>query len=234
MLLKTGNYLKFFREFHGSPVVRTLRFHCEGLPWTPGWGTKIPQAMQCSKIERKLVMKSFVIVAHLCSGCTVIYPMLLLLLSRFSRVRLCATPETAAHQAPPSLGFSRQEHWSVPRVKTIQLFKSQYHWKPLLPMKVIHPPDTSDGPGPFCSYDRRQGKGPDNRQEERGRRRASPASSFSLLFFFSWSLVGLWCCVSSGCSAAWFSYTYTYTFFFRFFSLIGYYKILRRVFCGTQ
>ena len=28
-----------------------------------------------------------------------------------SRVRLCATPETAAHQAPPSLGFSRQEHW---------------------------------------------------------------------------------------------------------------------------
>ena len=37
---------------------------------------------------------------------------LLLLLSRFSRVRLCATPETAAHQAPPSLGFSRQEHWS--------------------------------------------------------------------------------------------------------------------------
>ena len=37
---------------------------------------------------------------------------LLLLLSRFSRVRLCATPETAAHQASPSLGFSRQEHWS--------------------------------------------------------------------------------------------------------------------------
>ena len=28
--------------------------------------------------------------------------LLLLLLSRLSRVRLCATPETAAHQAPPS------------------------------------------------------------------------------------------------------------------------------------
>ena len=38
--------------------------------------------------------------------------LLLLLLSRFSRVRLYATQETAAHQAPPSLGFSRQEHWS--------------------------------------------------------------------------------------------------------------------------
>ena len=29
--------------------------------------------------------------------------MLLLLLSRFSHVRLCVTPQTAAHQAPPSL-----------------------------------------------------------------------------------------------------------------------------------
>ena len=38
--------------------------------------------------------------------------LLLLLLSRFSCVRLCATPRTAAHQDPPSLEFSRQEHWS--------------------------------------------------------------------------------------------------------------------------
>ena len=36
-----------------------------------------------------------------------------ILLSHFSRVRLCATPEMAARQAPPSLGFSRQEHWNV-------------------------------------------------------------------------------------------------------------------------
>ena len=38
--------------------------------------------------------------------------LLLLLLRHFSHFRLCETPETAAHQAPPSLGFSRQEHWS--------------------------------------------------------------------------------------------------------------------------
>ena len=38
--------------------------------------------------------------------------LLLLLLSHFSHVRPRTTPETAAHQAPPSLGFSRQEHWS--------------------------------------------------------------------------------------------------------------------------
>ena len=29
-----------------------------------------------------------------------------------SRVRLFATPWTAAYQAPPSMGFSRQEYWS--------------------------------------------------------------------------------------------------------------------------
>ena len=36
----------------------------------------------------------------------------LILLNRFSRVRLCATPQMAAHQAALSLGFSRQEYWS--------------------------------------------------------------------------------------------------------------------------
>ena len=35
------------------------------------------------------------------------FMLLLLLLSRFSHVQLCA-----AHQAPPPLGFSRKEHWS--------------------------------------------------------------------------------------------------------------------------
>ena len=29
-----------------------------------------------------------------------------------SRVRLLVTPWTAAYQAPPSMGFSRQEYWS--------------------------------------------------------------------------------------------------------------------------
>ena len=60
-----------------------------------------------------------ILIAFFDIGCSVpviraalVLLLLLLLLSRFSRVRLCATPETAAHQAPPSLGFSRQEHWS--------------------------------------------------------------------------------------------------------------------------
>ena len=53
-----------------------------------------------------------------------------------SRVWLLATPWTAAHQAPPSMGFSRQEYWSgVPlpsqtvrlmnlNLQSIQLHKS--------------------------------------------------------------------------------------------------------------
>ena len=34
-----------------------------------------------------------------------------MLLSRFSHVRLCATPD-GSHQAPQSMGFSRQEYWN--------------------------------------------------------------------------------------------------------------------------
>ena len=38
--------------------------------------------------------------------------LLLLLLSHFSRVRLCVTPWMSAHQASLSLGFFRQENWN--------------------------------------------------------------------------------------------------------------------------
>ena len=36
----------------------------------------------------------------------------LCVLSHFNRVRLCVTPWTVAHQAPLSMGFSRQEYWT--------------------------------------------------------------------------------------------------------------------------
>ena len=38
---------------------------------------------------------------------------MLLLLSRFSRVLLLVTARTAAYQASPSVGFSRQEYWKI-------------------------------------------------------------------------------------------------------------------------
>ena len=53
---------------------------------------------------------------------------ILLLLSHFSRVRLCATPQTAAHQAPPSLGFSRQEHWSGLPLPSPMHESEQWKW----------------------------------------------------------------------------------------------------------
>ena len=68
----------------------------------------------------KLLICEIEIIIHLCTKylltayhvLALLLLLLLLLLSRFSRVRLCATQWMAAHQAPPSLGFSRQEHWS--------------------------------------------------------------------------------------------------------------------------
>ena len=43
-----------------------------------------------------------------------------------SHVRLLATPWTAAHQAPPSMGFSRQEYWSGVPSPSLVNYKSSY------------------------------------------------------------------------------------------------------------
>ena len=47
-----------------------------------------------------------------------------------SRVRLLATPWTAAYQAPPSMGFSRLEYWSrVPLPSPIMATRMHnFHW----------------------------------------------------------------------------------------------------------
>ena len=89
---------------------------------------------------------------------------LLLLLSRVSRVRLCATPEMAAHQAPPSLGFSRQEHWSGLPFPTPTQESEKWKWsrsvmsnpqRPhgLQPYRLLRPwdlPGKSTGVGCHC------------------------------------------------------------------------------------
>ena len=90
--------------------------------------------------------------------------MSLLLLSRFSRVRLCATPETAAHQAPPSLGFSGQEHWSGLPFPSPMLESEKWKWScsvvsnsqrlhGLQPTRLLRPwdfPGKSTGVGCHC------------------------------------------------------------------------------------
>ena len=41
-----------FWEFPCGPVVRTLRFHCQGLGSMPSWGTKILYAMWYGQIKK--------------------------------------------------------------------------------------------------------------------------------------------------------------------------------------
>ena len=88
----------------------------------------------------------------------------LLLLSRFSRVQLCVNPWTAAHQAPPSLGFSWQEHWSGLPVPSPMHESEKWKWSRLdvsdssrphgaQPTRLLHPwdfPGKSTGVGCHC------------------------------------------------------------------------------------
>ena len=81
------------------------------VPSRPGQGTRLRQC--CTEVKGLgpgLRDRFQVLVPQLVKRVTLLL-LLLLLLSRFSRVQVCATPETAAHQAPLSLGFSRQEHY---------------------------------------------------------------------------------------------------------------------------
>ena len=68
----------------------------------------------------------------------------------FSRVQPCATPETAAQQAPLSMGFSRREYWSgvpLPSLKSTIYFNKTYILRTKivwlqchLGLEKIHPP----------------------------------------------------------------------------------------------
>ena len=90
-----------------------------------------------------------------------------------SRVRLLATPWTAAHQAPPSMGFSRQEYWSgvpLPSPHICTCFKRHPPWHPhskkLRPFADSHMSQSLLGSGPgqgfrwqqfslaFCNFTR--------------------------------------------------------------------------------
>ena len=120
------SFLSYFWKVHGiGPLV--LRTNISPT----GFGNSMILKLPSSQLERQLSIQhehrswstftctslhlSFVYKTHhfsLWPTRNILSFLLLLLLSRFSRVQLCATPRTSAHQAPPSLGFSRQEHWS--------------------------------------------------------------------------------------------------------------------------
>ena len=114
-----------------SNLWKLLRFVCLYLAWvlallksvvffifwynTPQFGVACPLPL----IRLKLPMvkgwpKCWILlrVEDTWDFCILLLMLLLLLLSHFSHVRLSATPYRAAHQAPLSTGFSRQEYWS--------------------------------------------------------------------------------------------------------------------------
>ena len=67
-----------------------------------------------------------------------------------SRVRLLATPCTAAYQAPPSMGFSRQKYWSgVPlSLSRVQLFCDAMNCSP--PGSSVYGDSPSKNTGVGC------------------------------------------------------------------------------------
>ena len=67
----------------------------------------------------------------------------LLLLSRFSRVWLCATPQMAAHQAPPTPGFFRQEHWSGLPFPSPMHESEKWKWSCSVSVRLCDPMDCS-------------------------------------------------------------------------------------------
>ena len=71
-----------------------------------------------------------------------------------------------------------------------------------------------------------------NQAENKVRQEPSRGVVLLLNIFFFWIMVNLQCCVSFRCTVQWFSYTHTHIcYFFKFFSIIAYYRILSRVPC---
>ena len=54
-----------------------------------------------------------------------------------SNVQLCATPWTAAYQAPPSVGFSRQKYWSGVPLPSPQPYELDTIVSPILQKRVL-------------------------------------------------------------------------------------------------
>ena len=78
--------------------------------------------------------------------------LLLLLLSHVSHVQLFATPWTAASQAPPSMGFSRQEYWSEVPLPSPHLSRIHVNTVSVIPLteNLVHHVDVWHEPTEFC------------------------------------------------------------------------------------
>ena len=82
--------------------------------------------------------------------------LLLLLLSCFSRVRLCVTPQTAAHQAPLPLGSSRQEHCSGLPFPSPMHESERWKWSHSVMSNLVTPWTAAYQVPPFMEFSRQE------------------------------------------------------------------------------
>ena len=105
----------------------------ETQQWSQNWKRSIfipvPRKTNANNVQTTIQLRSF-------------HMLLLLLLSHFSHVRLCVTPYTAAHQAPPSLGSSRQEHEWV-AISFSNAWKWKVKVKSLSRVRLLATPQTA-------------------------------------------------------------------------------------------
>ena len=90
---------------------------CDPIDSSPP-GSSVPGILQARTLERVAISFS-----NVCKWKVKV--------KSLSRVRLLTTAWTAAHQAPPSMGFSRQEYWSgvplpSPKVSWLVTFNSLF------------------------------------------------------------------------------------------------------------
>ena len=93
--------LDIYETFHPAAAAKSLQSCltlCDLIDGSPS-GSPIPGILQARTLEWVAISVSS---AWKWKG----------KVKSLSRVRLFVTPWTAAHQAPPSMGFSRQEYWS--------------------------------------------------------------------------------------------------------------------------
>ena len=101
--------LPLFHPYYANSVSHLAPPHGFAYRGSIAWSLSIPGISPWELFSPGSELISNIVALNLMDW----YLKLLLLLSRFSRVRLLVTPWTAAYQAPPSMGFSRQKYWSA-------------------------------------------------------------------------------------------------------------------------
>ena len=97
--------LQVRRAWQPTPVILPGEFHGQRslVSYSPWCREESDTTEQLSTAHSTLIQAVYMVMLESLDSS----PRLLLLLSHFSHVRLCVTPQMAAHQAPPSLRFSR-------------------------------------------------------------------------------------------------------------------------------